>query len=413
MVYHSLIVRSFLLCLALVTCTALASAQKKSDGDDTEKAYKKDPYTENIEEVWRAAGYEAMGDFAWADGHGTINIEDAIGEEEIIFIETKHFKIGCCLPDYKISRTDKIEKKKIDAEIDELREFIPNIPKRVKVIDKWLHLHLFAMRAEKLYAEIQSILQISDDAFPSGPGQLKDGKYMGEGPYLGMKSKFTLLFFDKESSIGRYRTAFMGQSGIVPIRHLFPSEGTLLYACAAQNDGLFSDTTMHCAMVYAVTQNLLDGYRHYSHAMPTWLPLGISHHLARKIDMQRNYFTDKRLYDATDKNIWKWNVKAHKRVNHEIAASYDDITKWNSPAELKYNDHVMAWARADFLLQAHPDWVAQWLDRVKDSYTGGLAPTPENMIERDKEITSSLFVFKKGDFDSNWQKWVKSNYPKK
>ena len=205
----------------------------------------------------------------------------------------------------------------------------------------------------------------------------------------------------------------MGQSGITPIRHLFPVEGSLFYASAAQNDGLFSDTTMHCAMVYAVTQNLLNGYRHYGSAMPTWLPLGISHHLARNIDMKRNYFTDKRLYDATDKNIWKWNVKAYKRVNHKIATSYDEMTQWNDSTDLKYNDHVMAWARADYLLQTHPDWVAQWLDRVQDSYTGGLAPTAENMVERDKAITSDVFIFEKGDFDSNWNKWVKSNYPKK
>ncbi|MDG1405533.1 MAG: hypothetical protein P8R35_04900, partial [Planctomycetota bacterium] len=125
---RSLIVRFSLLCLALVTCTTFASAQKKKD-DKKEQEYKKDPYTENIEDVWRAAGYEAMGDFGWADGHGTVNIEDAIGEEEIIFIETKHFKIGCCLPDYKISREDKVEKSKIESELDELREFIPNIPR--------------------------------------------------------------------------------------------------------------------------------------------------------------------------------------------------------------------------------------------------------------------------------------------
>lgn len=412
MTRHSLIVRLSLSCLALVLCTSFASAQKSKD-DDKDKKYKEDPYTENVEDVWRAAGYEAMGDFAWADGHGSINIEDAVGEEHLIFIETKHFKIGCCLPNYKISREDKIEKKKIEDELDELREIIPNIPRRVKVLDKWLRLHLFAMRAEKLYANIQSILQISDDDFPTGPGQLKDGKYMGEGLYLGMKSKFTLLFFDKESSIGRYRTAFMEQTGIVPIRHLFPNDDTLLYACAAQNDGLASDTTMHCAMVYAVTQNLLNGFRHYSHAMPVWLPLGLAHSLARDIDQKRNYFTDKRLYDSEDKNIWKWDTKTRKRVDYDIAVTYDEMTTWRNPSALAYNDHVMAWAKVDYLLNEHPDWVAQWLYRMQDSYAGTLTPSPEEQATRDKELVAEIFVFNQGDFESNWKKWVKKNYKKK
>ncbi len=412
MTRHSLIVRLSLSCLALVLCTSFVSAQKSKD-DDKDNKYKEDPYTENVEDVWRAAGYEAMGDFAWADGHGSINIEDAVGEEHLIFIETKHFKIGCCLPNYKISREDKIEKKKIEDELNELREIIPNIPRRVKVLDKWLRLHLFAMRAEKLYANIQSILQISDDDFPTGPGQLKDGKYMGEGPYLGMKSKFTLLFFDKESSIGRYRTAFMGQTGIVPIRHLFPHDDTLLYACAAQNDGLASDTTMHCAMVYAVTQNLLNGFRHYSHAMPVWLPLGLAHSLARDIDQKRNYFTDKRLYDSEDKNIWKWDTKTRKRVDYDIAVTYDEMTTWRNSSALAYNDHVMAWAKVDYLLNEHPDWVAQWLYRMQDSYAGTLAPSPEQQATRDKELVAEIFVFDQGDFESNWQKWVKKNYKRK
>jgi hypothetical protein len=410
---HSLIVRFSLLCLALVTCTTFASAQKKKNDDKKEQEYKEDPYTENIEDVWRAAGYEAMGDFGWADGHGTVTIEDAVGEEELIFIETKHFKIGCCLPSYKISREDKIEKDKIESELDELREIIPNIPKRVKVLDKWLRLHLYAMRIEKLYASIQSILQVSDDDFPTGPGQLKNGKYMGEGPYLGMKSKFTLLLFDKESSVGRYRTAFMGQTGVIPIRFLFPDEGTLLYACAAQNEGLASDTTMHCAMVYAVTQNLLNGYRHYGQAMPTWLPLGVAHSLARDIDQKRNYFTDKRLYDSEDKNIWKWDTKTRKRVDHDIAISYQEMTAWGSPTSLAYNDHVMAWSRVDFLLKEHRDWVAKWLYRMQDSYAPTLVPSAEQLVERDKEVVAEIFVFDEGDFESVWQKWVKKNYKRK
>ena len=411
MLRHSLIVRLSLLCLVLATATNIASAQKTDD--DKEKKYKKDPYTENTKEVWQAAGYEDMGSFAWADGHGTSSIEDAIGDEELIFIETKHFKIGSCLPRYTISRENKIEKKKIDAELKELRKIIPNIPKKVKVLDNWLRLHLYAMRAEKLYAQVQELLQVSDEDFPTGPGQAVDGKYMGEGPYLGMKSKFTLLFFDKESSIGRYRTAFMDQSGTIPIRHLFPNTGTLLYASAAQNDGLFSDTTMHCALVYALTQNLLNGYRHYGHSMPTWLPTGIGHYYTRQIDMKRNYFTDKRLYNSNDKNIWKWDTKARKRVDNDITVSYDEMTSWGRPEDLKYNDHVMAWARADFLIKEHPDWAAQWLYRMQERYPGAPTPSAEQMRERDHEVVAELFKFKKGTFDDNWQKWVKKKYSRK
>jgi len=73
----------------------------------------------------------------------------------------------------------------------------------------------------------------------------------------------------------------------------------------------------------------------------------------------------------------------------------------------------MAWAKVDYLLNEHPDWVAQWLYRMQDSYAGTLAPSPEQQATRDKELVAEIFVFDQGDFESNWQKWVKKNYKKK
>jgi hypothetical protein len=147
--------------------------------------------------------------------------------------------------------------------------------------------------------------------------------------------------------------------------------------------------------------------------MPTWLPLGVAHSLARDIDQKRNYFTDKRLYDSEDKNIWKWDTKTRKRVEHDLAMSYQEMTAWGSPTSLAYNDHVMAWSRVDFLLKEHRDWVAKWLYRMQDSYAPTLVPSAEQLVERDKEVVAEIFVFDEGDFESVWQKWVKKNYKRK
>lgn len=412
---HRMSLIFFLTAACTLFCSSsLFSFVQEEAEEKEEKKYKKDPYTENVEEVWRKAGYEAMGNFRWADGHGTQNIEDAIGGENFIFVETKHFKIGCSLPSYKISREDKIEKKKIESELKELRDFLPNIPKRIKTLDRWLRLHLYAMRAEKVYRQIQDLLQVKDDDFPNGPGQLKNNKYMGEGPFLGMTNKFAILLVEQESALGRYRSAFMKQSGILPIRHLFPKDGVMLFAVAQQNDGMSSDTSMHCLFVYALSKNILDGYKYYRHSISTWLPLGVSHYLARKVDMKRNYFTDKRLYDSNDKNIWNWEVKTRKRIDHEYFPSYMEMTEWGESTTLKYSDHTMAWARADFLLEKHPDLVASWFAQMQEPFPDGIAPTVEQIKERDHRISKELFEFKdSGGFDAAFANYVKKNYSKK
>ena len=57
---------------------------------------------------------------------------------------------------------------------------------------------------------------------------------------------------------------------------------------------------MHCMTAYAVTMNLLNGYKFYTHEMPAWLPVGLAHWYARQIDERRNYFTEDKVFSETD-----------------------------------------------------------------------------------------------------------------
>jgi len=403
--------RFTLLLLAISLPLASVSAQKGKDKEDQE--WLEDPYSENDKEVLAAAGIVKMGRFHWADNHSTTDVDEAIGGARIRWIETAHFRIGSSLGSYTIDRSSKTEKDKIKGEIKRLRERLPNVPKKVKNLDPWLRLHLYAMRAEDLYAEVSDLLGVTDESFPISPGLSVNGEYMGEGAYLGMKSKFTLLLVQQESSLGRYRKSFMNSTGDKPIRYMFPRDGTLLFGVAAENDGMGSDTTMHCLFVYSMTMNLMNGYRYYRHELPEWVNTGLGHFYARQIDPKKNYFTQDRVFGSDDKNIWKWEPKVRARIGHDYYPGFTEVMVFPQPDEMEYNDHVMSWSRVDFLMQTKRDGFAQWFKILKEPFEDSMVPTQEQMNERQHAALMEAFGLDSASYDAEWAAWCEKNYAKK
>lgn len=236
---------------------------------------------------------------------------------------------------------------------------------------------------------------------------------MGEGAYLGMKSKYTLLFMQQESSLGRYRKSFMNAEGDKPIRYMFPQDGTLLFGVAAENDGMASDTTMHCLFVYSLSMNLLNGYRYYRHALPDWVNTGVGHWFARQIDPKKNYFTQDRLFSGDDKNIWNWPPKVRARIGHDYYPGFVKLMVFPQPEEMKYNEHMMAWARVDFLMQTKREGFAKWFKMLKEPFPSGEYPSAEDMVNMQNEALMEAFGLDGTSYDADWAKWCEKNYPKK
>lgn len=400
----------FLLLLAgMIFLTSPLSAQKSKDKEEMEP----DPYTEEDREIMDRVGYLRFGQMPWGDNHGTKDIDEAFAGEEMRWVETEHFRIGSSLPMYAIDRTNKVEKAKLEGELKRLREVLPNVPKKVKKLDPWLRLHLWAMRAEDLYDEIEGMLGVNDESFPRGPGTVVNGEYMGEGPYLGMTDKYLILLTEKKSAIGRYRTSFMKAEGSEPIRHMFASPGNLMFAVAQENSGMETDTTMHCLFTYSMTMNLLDGYKYYSHTIPAWIYAGLAHWNARRIDPKRNYFTDDRVFGEDDKNIWKWDVKTRKRVDYDYYPAMSKVLTWAAPEELEYTEHMMAWSRVDYLKKNHPEGFAIFFDMIKGKLVKSGAPTTEDIQARQLEALEAAFGMDPATFDTKWSEWVLKNYAKK
>lgn len=386
--------------------------QAQDEDDKKDKEYLEDPYTDNEPERLAEVGIIGLGPFRWGDGHGTSDIDESLGGAWIRWVETEHFRIGSSLGEYVIDKNSKREKAKLKEELKSLGKILDKVRSKTRRLDPWLRLHLFVQRAESLYVEFEQLLGVTEEDFPTGPGQLKDGIYMGEGPYLGMQKKFNLLFTQKESALGRYRSGFLGSSGSQPIRHMFPVEGVLMFGVAAETEGMAADTSLHCSMVYCLTMNLMNGYRYYRHQLPDWMVTGFAHMKAREVDETRNYFTQDRLFDEDDKNIWDWEPKVRARVKHEYFPKFEEVMLFPAPQDMKYTEHMMSWSRVSFLLDKDPKGFRIWMDIMKAPFDFTTPITDEKMAERQIEALEKGWGLTPEVFDQKWAEWVLKNYRK-
>ena len=374
------------LCPLLLMATCLATFPDQGTSQPAEALV--DPYTGQDQERIEAAGYRSIGDQPWADDHTTRDIVATLGEP-VLWLETEHFRIGSTLEDYRVDRGDRVEAKKLQQELKRLRERLPDVPKKARNLDPWLRLHLYAMRAEDLYANIEQVLQLEKDAFPAG----------GLGPYLGMKGKFTILLTEKKSTLARYAGAYCGITNPGPVLHHFQRDGVQFLGFSAEFDAMSSDTTMHCMVTYCLTLNLLNGYQGFRTSMPAWVAVGLGHHQARSIDEQRNYFSAARTFGRDDKDVWDWEVRVRGRVKNDADPKFTEVTAWEDHTTLSFPDVMMAWARVDHLLQEEPEAFAELLAILKSPFPKGQAPQGEALQEYQIQAMQTVLGMETAEID--------------
>jgi hypothetical protein len=397
---------------AILAAGALA-VQEKDKGSGGED-FRLDPYTKNLPEALARAGYVAYQPFRFADSLSTEDLEQTLGDGvEILWIETEHFRIGSSLPEYEVE--DREEKERLRGELERLRLKIPAVPAKVpRKLDPWLRAHLYAQRCEDFHAEFARIFAADRAQWPRGPGQTVQGEYRGEGPYFGMSDKFTVLLFEKESSYGRLREKFLrGGGGAFSARHLFIGSGSMLFAAHVQGSNFDKDTPLHCALVYNLTFNFVDGYKYYTHAAPLWFTVGLGHALARKVSPKVNYFTDERSYGADDKDQWDWPPRVQARVKNEVWTTAQRLFDLADVTKIEYVHHMMDGPRLAALLRERADGGRANLAAVNGRLVEGRTPTADEIAAANEKALRLAFGFDAAGFDAAWAEWAAKTYPKK
>ncbi len=403
--------RAGVLLLALLVTAPLPAQRGLWGGEEPPEV---DPYTGGDRELRLGAGIRRYGPLPWADGHGSRDIEEMVGRR-ILWVETAHFRIGSTLPWYRLPR-DKAQREKIRAELERLAERLLEVDPKTRRLDPWLRLHLFALRVEDLYAELEAILGVGDADFPKARGERPGGRWMGEGPYLGMPAPYTLLLLEKQASLGRYAAAWLPPGPVeVSRRHNFPETGTLFLGVSTEmNDGLLrDDTVLHVHVVFGLTHNLVDGYKFYGHELPVWCKEGLAHCLARRVDPHSNNFTKVVEEQKELRSSWDWAPRVRARVRHRYYPSFAEMLAWRDYQALTFANHMILWSRVDFLLSLGEEGFGRFLGLMKERIVESGLPTWDQVLARQEEALQEAWGMGPEELEEAWRAWVLRTYPRR
>ncbi len=404
--------------LALASAVALPAslhAQVK-DRADKPPAWKTDPYESTDPETMKAAGYVAHAPFRLGDDHDTADVERLLGTVKVIWIETEHFKIGSALPPFEVPVEKKI-RAKISDELKRLQTKLPKVKPTARTLDPWLRLHLFAQRCEDQYADFQKRMGVTDADFPQTPDRGKPEDYRGEGPYLGMRGKFTVLLFEKSSALARYGERWLGGATLEAKRHLFHGDGSLLIALATENPlggAPKNDTELHAHLAFNLAHNLLDGFKFFWYQLPVWWNEGVAHWYSRRIDPQYISFSGMNEDVAAARREWDWPPKIRARLKFDHYTKADELMSRFDFAKMSFADHMMAWSRVDYLFSLGDEGIAKFTKMMKGKIPmAGATPTHDEILARQKDALLAAFGLDAAGLDEAWKKHVMAKYPAK
>jgi hypothetical protein len=366
----------------LLLGTALAPAQDPppaGDGEDILKAAKKDPFTGAEPKAMATAGVTAYGSMMWAGGFRTDDVDKVLGPGRVLWMETKHFRIGYNLAS-AAPPEDPEARKGLGADLGRMKKRHPRFPERAGELEPWLRLHLYAHRAEEMYADVAALV----------------GHDHTSGTFLGQKDKFPIALFQKKSDLARYLDRFCGQKGDDGRRVHFASTGQHGIAMAAEGDEPRDEAQVHSLFRNLLAGALLDA----GGDTPYWLKCGYAHVEDRKSPSRFLVVAIKDDDHVEAETQHKWHAKMKGRVRH--AELLTPIAELATMYDFGYWQHLQAWSRVDYLLATDRARFGALLRAMR----GGNSFNATAQLE----ALRTVYGMEPADFDARWREWVAKTY---
>lgn len=320
-----------------------------------------------------------------------------------IFLESAHLRWASSLGE---ERVDQDERERVDAELDRLRAVLRGVPKKPRMLDPWLRLHLFAMRGEELYARFQGLLAVSDADFPEQ--RTAQGPYMGDGRFLGERDKFEVVVHSMRDAHKQFTSAFTGVKVTDSLReHVRPAH-KMLVSIPAEDADLRRDRGLFPHVAHNLSHLFLCAYKHFSYDPPIWLDEGLAHALEKEIEPQSTTIDGEEgaLPDARGPKDW-WEA-ARKLAASGKAANCAQLLHAKSFGDLDLDRQVAAWSRVRFLLDEHPVEFAAFLGGVKGQLDAQGYPSGGDLPELQRRLLKELWGWTPADFDDAWSTWARA-----
>jgi hypothetical protein len=368
-------IRVALLSALLLAGGSFLNAQKKGDSPLL-KVGLEDPFTEKDPKAMEKLGIVSYGPLVWADNKRTTDIEKVLGEGRVLWMETEHFKIGCNLG-FSGAPKDSVARRQLKDEMKRLNKKCSKIPASKSKMDPWLRMHLYALRAEEMYAEFVELT-----------GKNEPGKHLGQ------KEKFLLLLFQKKSDLARYMTTFGNRKSEQSQRLRHYGTGHFSVVMTAEgDDGPRDSETTNAQFRFFMAQMFCDA----AGGGPTWLTYGLGHYYERQIPCNMINCGIKANESVDSTTQYQWEKKMLKRTKHDGLCL--PFPKLATESDLGYHGHVQAWSVVDYMMQDRTKFT-QFLQLVLGK------PSSSHQLQ----ALESVFEMDSDAFDAAWVKWAQKTY---
>ncbi len=375
------------------------------DDDLLPNAPELNPYLGTDLQLMDEAGFVSLGGFEFGTTD-TAAVDKLLRSADIRWIETAHFEMGFGLPEYKASAK---ERKKIEAELEVLRETLPDLPRKGSRLDRWVRAILFASRIEQVHARVSELLQVTDDMFSDGEAVWTSPEtYFGWGSQFGQRGKFELLLLPGENKSRDYLRETFGVIVSSTQRWNVIDRDSLIIVFNDASDGLNKDPNMHAHVAYNLAINLLDGYRHYSYDIPVWLSVGFGHLVEREINPYYNTFDMSEGGETIDARENDWHKHVVKLVAADEVPSIAKLMRIDDYGDMTFDLHAVSWSYVQYLSVEHPEGFAKILGRIKSLLNEENVPDGAGMPNHLREAFAQELGMTYGKFQAAWSEWLTS-----
>jgi len=353
-----------------------------------------DPY-----DAAEGLGYRSVGPGWWSKNHGAGDVERSLGGWPLLWVETRHFRIGCGLVERPLP-DDPHDREALRADLDKLRLLVPSVPAKVTQLDPWLQVHLLAFWLEGWHDALHEQLGAPPAALGLGPID-------PENP-LALEDRVGVLVLEREIDLRRYARAFAPECASGPVHHAL--SGMRVVGVCMQPPGQYlGSIPLRQHLAFHGVQGLLRSAWGDRGDLPHWWERGVASWFQRRADARYNELppSARRLLDVPSR--WQWQERVAARVAHGIDPGSLEVFSWRGDGELDLTDAAMCWSRVGFLMESAPGGAGAFLAHCKQ-----LEPTAFHGASAARVAFASRTALQAGygldpeTFDQRWRAWVRT-----
>ncbi len=319
-----------------------------------------------------------------------------------LFLETPHLRIASSLDSESVSARDR---PRVESLLARMREAFPKIPKRVTVLDPALRLHVFGLASESFYQRFQELLRVKDEDFPES--RLPEGPFMGDGRYLGEKEKFEIVMHHDRRTHHLYTREATGATVTDALRWHLKDPHRMMVSMPAEDSDLSQDRFLYPHARHNLAHLFFCAYKHFSFDPPPWLDEGLAHamELEDATDLNVTYCGEEGAAPERDPSS-DWWARTRTLLQRDKAPSLAELVHRKSFAELKREDHVIAWSKVRFLIDEHGEKFARFLGDLKGRLDERGYPTGKDLPGAQRTLLREIWGWSLEDFDVAWKEWA-------